>query len=59
MRTHSTHQRSGRRMAADEDGPGRDSFFAKEENPFKEIDEQRQAPIVEGGDELETNVDKL
>ena len=46
-------------MAADEDGPGRDSFFAKEENPFKEIDERRQAPIVEGGDELETNVDKL
>jgi len=45
-------------MAADEDGPDRDSFFAREENPFKEIDEQRQAPIVDGDDELETNVGK-
>jgi len=43
-------------MRPDEDGPDRDGFFAKEENPFKDIDEKRQAAIVEGEDELETNV---
>jgi hypothetical protein len=34
-------------------------FFTKEENPFKDLDEKRQATVVDGEDELETNVHKL
>jgi hypothetical protein len=41
---------------ADQDGPERGTLFTKPPNPFKELDEKKEAAIVDAEDELETSV---
>jgi hypothetical protein len=41
---------------ADQDGPERGTFFTRPPNPFKDLDEKKEASIVEAEDELETSV---
>jgi hypothetical protein len=41
---------------ADQDDPERGTFFKRPPNPFKDLDEKKEAAIVETEYELETSV---
>jgi hypothetical protein len=51
-----SHHRNQKQRMADQDGPALGTFFTRPPNPFKELDEKKEAAIVDAEDDLETSV---